>query len=400
MAISFEEPNNAEFPSGDKRSLLGFTFLHFINDLHSTALPTIIPMLVSSISISLSQAGLLNALFGITNIFGQPVSGYFADRQKKPWFAVWGPMLSVTGACLLPLAPNYASAFLFVGFMSMGTALFHPQGTGRSGGAAGNTNIAFFLSLFSASGSFGSAVGPLYVVFIISLIGKPLFPLMLLPIFCICFYIWKNIAIGQNFGDIVKEVTTAKYFFNNMREILGKVGDILIISTIRDATFQGIKVFLPMLIITKGGSIQSGGFSLFAITIACTVSGIIGGKLADKVGEHKLLMSSISISPIFLLFGLYSSGALSIFMLMIGFAFLQTSTPVTTAMAQQRCPGSRSTVSSLVMGVSWGIANLFASPIGFSADMIGLQTTMHIVAYLPWTVTAWYIYKKLSADKN
>ncbi|MDO5563574.1 MAG: MFS transporter, partial [Synergistaceae bacterium] len=184
----------------NKREVARFTFLHFLNDLHSTALPTIIPMLVSSIGISLSQAGLLNALFGLNNIFLQPVTGYFADRQKRPWFAIWGPMLSICGACLLPLAPSYALAFLLVLLMSAGTATFHPQGTGRTGAAATSGSLAFYLSLFSASGNFGSAVGPLYVVFMISLIGKPLFPLMIIPGFLICWYIWVNAGHSEQQG--------------------------------------------------------------------------------------------------------------------------------------------------------------------------------------------------------
>ena len=93
----------------NKRTLFGVIFLHGLNDMHSTALPTIIPMLAQSISLTMSQAGLLNALFGITNIFGQPVFGFFADRLRRPWFAVWGPLLSVTGAALLPLSPSYLS---------------------------------------------------------------------------------------------------------------------------------------------------------------------------------------------------------------------------------------------------------------------------------------------------
>ena len=138
MPQHMEKSSMTPEEQSDRKSLLGFSFLHFINDMHSTALPTIIPMLVNSISITLSQAGLLNAVFGLTNLFGQPVAGYLADRQKRPWLAVWAPMLSIAGACLLPLSPNYAIAFLLVGLMSMGTASFHPQGLGRAGSAAGS----------------------------------------------------------------------------------------------------------------------------------------------------------------------------------------------------------------------------------------------------------------------
>lgn len=378
----------------DNKSLFGFTFLHFMNDMHSTSLPTILPMLVQSIGISLSQAGLLSAVFGLTNICAQPVFGYFADRQRRPWFAVWGPMLSITGACLLPLAPNYAAAIIFVGCMSVGTALFHPQGSGRSGSSAGGKNLAFCLSLFAACGSFGSALGPIYVVFMTSLLTKTFFPVMIIPAFSICLFVWKYVVTEQKNENITKDKARLADFFGNIKVLFGKVGDVVAITSIRDATFQGIKIFLPMLIITRGGTIQAGGISLFALTLAGTIAGIIGGRLADEIGDTKILMYSITAAPIFLFAGIYTTGIFSLFMLMAGFAFLQCSTPVTTAIAQKKCPESRSTVSSLALGVSWGAANLFTTPIGFAADAIGLQATLNIVAFMPWVVTAWHIGKK------
>ena len=80
-----------------------------------------------------------------------------------------------------------------------------------------------------------------------------------------------------------------------------------------------------------------------------------------------------------------------------GFALLQTSCPVTTAMAQKRCPESRSTVSSLALGVSWGIANLCTTPVGFSADIFGLVPTLNVVALFPWLATAHALIKKYSS---
>lgn len=381
--------------AGSKRNrnnIFSFTFLHFINDLHSTSLPAIIPMLVNSISLSMSQAGFLSGLFGITNVFVQPVSGYWADRLNRPWFAVWGPCLSALGICMLPLSPNYAAALLLVGCTSIGTALFHPQGTGRAGSAAGIGRLAFFISMFAASGSLGSAVGPVYVVYMISILGKNRFPATLVPIFLICLYLWK--AVGSKEHNDTAELDRSRGiddFFRNIRSLLGKIGFVMFIASARDATYQGIKIFLPLLIVLRGGSIKAGGLYLFAVTIASTVAGIIGGRLADTYGDKKVLIASITASPLFLIAGLNSSGLFSACSLMLGFAFLEASSPVTTAMAQQRCPQSRSAASSLAMGVSWGIANLFATPVGFLADIIGLQITLNIVAFLPFAITGWYL---------
>ena len=400
MPHNIEKPVMTSEEHSDRKSLLGFSFLHFLNDLHTNAFPSIIPMLVQSISMSLSQAGLLNAVFGITNLLGQPITGYFADRQKKPWLAVWGPMLSIAGASLLPISPSFSIALILVALMTIGTASFHPQGLGRAGSSAGSKDLAFFISLFAACGSFGSALGPVYVVFVISLIGKEMLPVVLIPSFIICLYIWKNIVSEQTAENITNEKAEFKGFFTSMRDIMKKILSLVVVATVRDATLQGIRIFIPMLVVLKGGTIAEGGMLLFAITLSCTFAGILGGKLADTRGDEKVMLWTLGLSPIFLISGLNTTGILSVTTLIIGFGLLQASTPVTTAIAQKKCPLSRSTVSSLAMGVSWGIANLFTTPVGFSADIIGLEKTLRAVAFLPWTVTAWYALKMIFSAKG
>lgn len=380
-------------PRSDRKSLLGFSFLHFLNDLHSTALPTIIPMLVDSISMTLSQAGLLSALFGITHFLGQPIAGYFADRQKKACFAVWAPLLSIAGATFLPLSQSYIIALMLVGLMSIGTACFHPQGLGRSGSSARNKDIALSISIFAAFGSLGGAIGPLYVVFLISVIGKNIFPIVLVPSFIICLYIWKNIVSEQDSEEVITEKAQFRGFFSNTAKLIKNLFSVIVVATFRDATLQGIKIFLPMLLILRGETIAVGGMLIFAITIASTIAGLVAGKLADTINDEKVMLGTLAISPIFLYTGLNTTGVVSVTTLITGFAFLHASTPITTAIAQKRCPLSRSTASSLAMGLSWGIANLFVSLVGFSADIIGLGKTLQIVTFLPWIITAWYTYE-------
>ena len=186
-----------------------------------------------------------------------------------------------------------------------------------------------------------------------------------------------------------------QHFFENLRYLISKVGWIVSITSVRDAVFQSIKIFLPTLLITRGSSIAMGGMTLFAATLSATLAGVAGGKLADVIGDERVLFGALAISPVFLIVGLHDSSLLCLISLMVGFAFLQASTPVTTAMAQRRCPDSRSMVSSLSNGVSWGIANLFVTPVGVIADIVGLQATLNVVAFLPWIVTILYTGRRL-----
>lgn len=385
----------------DRNKFLSLSFLHFVNDLHSSVLPTIIPLLARSISLTLSQAGVLNSVFGAIHLFGQPILGFIADRQKKPYNAVVGPVLCAAGACFLPLAPNFLSAILLVVLLGIGTALFHPQGTGLCGRAAGSKNLAFFISIFAACGTFGSAIGPVYIVYIADTLGRGALPLAIIPVSLACLYVFRHFDAGEiSREDVRTEKKQFSDFFREIRFIMSKIGGIVTIATIRDAANLGIRLFLPTLIVLQGGTLKQGGLMVFAVTLASTVSAIIGGRLADSIGYAKIVIGALSLSPLFLFAGLSTKGVTSVALIVLGFAFLVSSSSVTTAMSQELCPGSRSTVSSLSMGVSWGVANLFTSPVGYLADKIGLLTTMHLVALIPWTITLWYMYTLFKTKKR
>lgn len=387
----FSEPDDC---AENKLKLKAFALLHMMNDIHSTALPTVVPMLVSSISLSLTQAGVLNGIFGISNIIGQPVFGYIADKLKRPWFAVWGPCLSAIGAYMLPLSPNFGFALVLVACMSVGTSLFHPQGNGLCGAVAGSKSLAFYLSLFMAFGCFGSAIGPLYIVYMIGLLGKNAFPVMLIPFIAFCSYIWLKIGKESKTLSSDNEKLSVVNFFKQFRRLFLLTADIVAMASIRDGAMQSIKLFIPMLVVARGGSIAQGGITLFFVTIASMAGGVIGGKTADIIGEDKMLFISVTLTPLLLIAALLTSGRFSIMIMMLGFALLQASSSSTTAMAQRRSPQSRSAVSSIAAGVSWGVANIIATPVGAAADIMGLEATLTAAACIPWIVTAMYAWRK------
>lgn len=388
-----------------RRSLIAVSLMHFVNDLHPTFLPAFLPALVKSLSLSLTQAGALNALFGIINLFGQPLAGHLADRQKKPYFTLWAPLFTAAGACLLPVSPSYGTALLFVTVLALGTSAFHPQGHGLTGIAGGETHLATYLSIFGAAGSMGAALSPLYAVFLAKTIGIHAIPFTLIPVAGIAF-LASRLMPQRCMNTDVK--TTKKIpggqFFPNLFKTFKTCKSLMMISIVRDSTSQGIRVFIPLLITGSGGSIAAGGGTLFAFTIAGTLANLVGGRLADRFGKMHLILTLLAIAPLVLFPAIHTSGTLSILLFIAGGALLAASNPVTVAMAQELAPESRSVASSLVMGVAWGVAwgvaNLVALPIGRLADRTNLTLSLSVVSFLPWIIILYFLVQKLFKRKT
>ena len=366
-------------PSSPKsRGLAVLSALHFVNDVHSSFLPTFLPLLIRNLSLSLGQAGTLNALFGGIHLLAQPLAGLWADRSSRALLVLWGPVLTLWGACLIPLAPSLPLAFLAVGVFSLGTAAFHPQGHGLVGTVVPEERLGEALAIFAAAGTLGSALSPLYAVALWDGLGRfgllaVAAPSLLLPL------LLRRTFPPRRLGA-ASQVPPLRQFLQVGR----RVAPILAVTIARDATSQGIRVFLPLWVTLRGGSLAQGGTLLFAYTLGGMVGGMVAGRLSDRWGTGPFLSGSFLLAPALLLGGLWTTGAPSWVLLVLGGSVLSSSSPVTTALAQRANPEARSTASSLAMGVSWGLANWVTSPLGLVADAWGLSRALTGMALLPW----------------
>jgi FSR family fosmidomycin resistance protein-like MFS transporter len=373
--------------ASERTRLSAVSFLHFYNDLHASFLPTILPEMIRRLSMTIAEAGALNSLFGATHMLVQPLAGRLADRTGRPVFALIGPILTAFGACLIPLSPTYGTAILFVLLFSVGTAAFHPQGHGLAGLLSRPERLSFTLALFGAAGTLGAALSPLYVLLLLGLLGTKGLPLAAIPSLLLLL-LWPCLSragAGELRQDRNAPRRTAKV--GRIGEILRRIGPLLGIATVRDATSQGFRVFLPLWIVQRGGSLNLGGTALFLFTLAGVLATVAGSRIADRVGKMRTLKAMLIPAPLFLLSGTLIPGIPGLTLLIIGGALLSGTSSTTTAMAQEREPGDRSLVSSLVMGLSWGTANLLTLPVGALADRFGLTVTLCGVAFLPWAGT-------------
>lgn len=355
--------------------------MHFLTDIHLAFLPTFVPMLVQKLGITLAMAGLLNSVSGIILMFGQPLAAYFSDRTPYPRYLMAGPVLACIGACLIPSSSTYMGALVFVSIWAVGTAVYHPQGSGGIGHLCRGQNLSSYLSLFGLGGILAGSFSPLYAVFLVNFFPLRMIPLVgLIPVLMGVALVYVSIPRLQEDHEVIRNPGG---LLLNFWVVFRKVYPIWMIAFLRALSGQGLRFFLPLVIASRGGSLVEIGSVLFLITVGAAISPIVCGRMADLFGNRRILAGILCVLPFFLVPAVFAGGISFIVLYFVGYALLTATEPITNAMAQKACPESRSMASSVVLGFAFGFGALFTSPLGALADAWGLQWAMMVVAIVP-----------------
>lgn len=355
---------------------------HFFNDLYASFFPTFLPGLVTRLGLSMAQAGFFSTLLGAIHIVFQPVVGYLSDRSSNPWLIIFGPILTCLGACLIPLSPTYGAGLLFVSIWALGSAMFHPQGHGGVGHVVPRERLTVSLAVFAVAGTAGTTLSPLLAVGLAETVGLKLMPVVnFIPVALLGWYIWRTMPSISRVGE--EAVVPQKGLFATLTSVFSVIYPVWIISTIRDAVSQGVRIFLPLRLAFEGRDLAFIGTALFLLMAGSTVSMVIMGRAADRWGKKRVLVFAMMGTPVLLLAGRMLSGWGAILFFALGTAAINATMPVTAAIAQELTPNSRGMASSVVMGLSWGIANMLMGPFGKVGDLFGVDAILLIVALLP-----------------
>jgi FSR family fosmidomycin resistance protein-like MFS transporter len=178
-----------------------------------------------------------------------------------------------------------------------------------------------------------------------------------------------------------------KDFFGSLRKSIGKVWKpIVLIGSIacsRALVEQALLTFIPVLTAAEGHSLMSVGSILSLFTVGGSVSALVCGHLADRIGFKPIYYFSFALSsPSLLLFIQATGWQLYPLAFVSGFLLLATLFPA-LALAQKVAPEGRSLVSSIVMGLALGIAGLLMPLTGKMADAFGIRTVLNFVAFIP-----------------
>ncbi len=362
------------------RIVMVLTLVHFTGDFYSSFFTPLLPAFVDKLGLTLAQVGLITGLVRFLSFIIQPVVGYMADRYETRGFVFIGLFLAFFSIPFSGIAPNFWILLLVLVLGSFGSSMFHPSTTGMVNLYAGN-RAGFSMSLYNTGGTLAFALGPVFITWYVVKFGLEAMPYTLslgLVSFLFCLrYLPKPVT----------ENLSSEGFFGSLKKTLGKVYKAIVliwlVMVLRTVAGQAFMTFMPIYLTNLGHPLPSVGLIFAFFVMAGTLSGLLSGYMADRVGFKPIFFLSFLLMPPTLLLYLYLPGPwVYVGAFLAGFTVLAP-LPLGVVMAQKLAPGSRAMVASLMMGFAYGLGGAISPVIGLLADNFGLETVLLYSAFIP-----------------
>lgn len=378
-----------EFRNTNYKILIIIGICHLLNDSIQAVIPAMFPVLEKSMGLSFTQLGIIAYALNIVSSIMQPVVGVMTDKRPMPFALPIGLTSTMIGVLGLAFAPSFTWIVLFVLFIGLGSAVFHPEGSRVAYMAAGNRR-GLAQSIYQVGGNTGQALAPLITALILVPLGQKgaaWFTIVaaiavLLLVYIAIWYTKKlklDLALLKQKGG--KVLSSDTHF---TKEIIFYLFLLLFLIFARSWYVSGITNYYAFYAIENYGfSIQKAQAFLFAFLVAGAVGTFFGGPLADRFGKRTIiLLSLVGTAPLSILMPFVSPTIAFIILILIGF-ILMSSFSVTVVYAQELVPGKIGLMSGLTVGLAFGMGAIGSIVLGYLADQIGLSTTIILTGFLP-----------------
>jgi len=364
----------------NKKAIFALFLLHFMGDFFQSFILPLLPLLAHKFTLSLTQVGLITGLSTFMAFLIQPIFGYLADQYRTRTILLIGSLVGVVCIPQVGIAPHFGVVLLLIGLGSIGSAIYHPTAAGMVPVYAGR-HAGLSMSLFGLGGTTAYTLGPLAFAGYVTLLGLhrlPYVTLLGLLGFVTLFVLLPNSDVASH---------TKSNPIDSLRESIGDVWKpialIWSIAVSRAFVEQAVLTFIPVLAASEGYSLVAVGGIISLLTAGGSVSAIVCGHLADRIGFRFIYFFSFALSSPCILLFIHSAGRqVYPIAFLTGFMLMATLFPA-VALAQQVAPKGRSLVSSIIMGLGLGIAGILMPPTGKLADAFGIRTVLTPIAFIP-----------------
>ncbi len=367
--------------------LLFISFSHLLNDAIQSLIPSIYPLLKRSFNLTFAQVGLITLTFQLAASLFQPFVGSYTDRNPKPFSLAFGMSLTLIGLIFLSFSKSFSTTLLSVGFIGLGSAVFHPEASKVAYMASGGRR-GLAQSIFQVGGNTGSALGPLLAALIIVPYGRShilYFCLLALAAFFVLISIGKWYRNHQHLIRPKKPVGHADSMpVFSRAKIISSIAILMLLIFSKYFYLASMSSYYTFYLINKFGlSVQNSQIHLFIFLAAAAAGTFIGGPLGDKFGRKYVIWFSIlGVAPFTLLLPYVNLFWTSILTVIIGF-ILSSAFSAILVYAQELLPGKVGMVSGLFFGFAFGMGGIGSAVLGILADHTSIYYVFKVCAFLP-----------------
>lgn len=365
---------------------------HATNDAFSSMLSALLPTLQLRFGASETLLALLVATYSFSSSVMQPVFGALADRLGRRVTAATGVITSSAVLSLMALAPNPWLLLLLLLLGGLGSAAFHPAGTGMARDAArGKGGLA--VGLFSAGGTLGLALGPVIIGTFLMNGWLAWTPLLMIP----------GVLLGLLMLLVIPPRSTPpantprpKLF--DLELFLGPVGLLTVAGTFRSVSWVAFNNSWPLWLVHGRGLPTDSPvvfWSLAVFGLSGGFGGVLAGLLEHRFSRHTLVTGTMlmALVPFMLLF-LTTPGSLPYYLCIAAAgACINGGLPLMVVSAQDLAPHAVGTASGMLMGLTWGVAGVLYLGIGALQQAFGIlpALVLSFATLIPGALTARHV---------
>jgi MFS transporter, FSR family, fosmidomycin resistance protein len=372
--------------------LTGISACHLLNDLIQATIPSLYPLFLHLFGLSLGQIGMITFTYQLTASLFQPFVGLVTDRKPMPYSLALGMSFSLCGIVLMAFAPTYGWLLVAGAMVGLGSSVFHPESSRVARLASGGQH-GLAQSLFQVGGNFGSALGPLLVLWLVlsasgSRSGQhriAWFSLAALAAIVMLFMIGRWYSAHVREGATGKKKIPGRSHIWLWRGTLTRAMAVLMTLVFSKYFYlASITSYYTFYLMQRFHvTLRQSEMYLFIFLGAVALGTVLGGPIGDRHGRRLVIwVSIVGVLPFTLALPYANLEWTAILSFIIGLV-LSSAFPAILVYAHELVPGRVGMISGLLFGLAFGMGGLAAALLGKLADMTSLNLVYHVCSYLP-----------------
>ncbi len=356
---------------------------HFFNDIYMGFLTPLFPVVMEEFGLSLSLIGTVSMVAALASALSQPLFGALFDRFGITASVYLAPLLTGLLISALGVTASYPMflALLFLG--CLGSAAFHPKGASVTPALSGR-HPEIGMAVFSAGGNLGFAAGPAVMALFISVWGFHATPVLAAPAAAVALVLFLLLPAREIERRTRNETRVTWRSLLADRRKLATLLRLVVINFSLQVAVRGLQTYMPIYMSGLSVPVTDIGIVFTVMLALGAIISIFVSSFSRKTGKRALILVSIVASAPLCIGGfLLLPSPAGYLLFVLGGIVLTFSNPLLILSAQDHSGGSPALASSLIMGISWGLAGLLMVPLGALGEVVGIKGTLAVASAFP-----------------